>query len=1217
MTVWNFLKIFKKASSRWPVKAFRARSRLHPKSAAFFAVMAIFATMLSFSGLGPAYATTPGTPGVPQTGTPIYTEDFNNLPNTTATGAKSYSAAGSTTYVGSTGQTYTGSPQWINGSRCNGLILNYSNSTTPSWAQSGTSASDSGVNGRCSDFSGVRSYQFLRMLALAMGQQFAPASPSSYNVVSSYTECQSTSSTGGTCDILPVGPNVATGSVMFKTVQPITTIPGHYYAFSVNTAYINCGMPGADPGYQFATVDPVTGAVISNLGTPLNGCSTATSPNVTTYTQSVTSNVGGAFGTVTKTVNLASMTTNQSFQATGTSIGLEMYNTNGTTNGNDGAFSNIKLVDVTPQLDKSFLPALIAPGQTSTTTLTITNTSELNAKTDWSITDTLPAGLVIAPNPAIGGTCTQVTGAPFVKTGTVGSSVFTATGGDLAQGQSSCTITFNVTAAAEGTYVNGPGNIATNLNPPANATLVVRAPRITLIKALGAPREAATDQFTMQIRTGGATGTVVNNPANSTTAGAGSTVTPGTGTTGAYIASAGTTYTLTEAAAGTTNLANYSGTVTCTDSFGLQTGLPNGAAYTGSLAITPVVGANITCTLSNNALPIINVAKQTGTVTGPDTNGTYLANYTITIANSGSVAGAYGALTDTPAFASNLAPTGAVWTTSGTGAPAGGSSSTAGPYTLAPAGSGIGAGVTQTFNLAVTFHFTNTSQATACAGPGTGLFNSAALPAGQEQGPTTDNAACDTPPASNLVASKSVNPTAGTMVQPGQVLTYTLTFDNTAGTAPAAIGYTDWLGNVLDDTTFVANSITTTTTSGIPLVVANNSGAATKTLGITGTVSAGTKSVVTYQVKVNSDGSLGNASIENYLTPSTIITPPTSCPAGSTTCTVNPVGSWTLGKTASPASGTYINPGDPSANRVITYSVTATSSTVNPITGVILSDDLSQVLNNATFTAGSAKLTINGGTPLAVADPGAGNKLITPSFTLPGNGTAVLTYSVTVNTNAWLVTLKNGATGNGVIPPARCVTGNPAPLDPACFTTNPTTGHLFVQKAGPGPTQGSTVPLTGSSFEIHNDAAGQMGTTLIGVNSTVSGSPGLVEARNLLPGTYWLLETTAPNGYSLLATPVKFTVAANGSITLDPATAGTSVTANGVTITVLDMAAVKLPAAGGPGYAGPFGGALLGILLLMISLALIVIRRADKTPHTQIAESISVHLPGDNTKGTR
>ncbi|MEW1823808.1 SpaA isopeptide-forming pilin-related protein [Arthrobacter sp. NPDC080031] len=732
-------------------------------------------------------------------------------------------------------------------------------------------------------------------------------------------------------------------------------------------------------------------------------------------------------------------------------------------------------------------------------------------------------------------------------------------------------------------------------------------PQITLTKALGAPRGSATDQFTMEIRAGGATGTVVNNTANSTTAGTGSTVVPGTGTTGAYMATAGATYTLTEAAAGTTNLANYAGTISCTDSSGLQPGLPNGATFTGSLSLTPVAGANIACTLSNSArlrsiraaaMPVINVAKQAGAVTGPDANGNFVANYTITVSNTGSVAGSYGSLADVPEFAPNLAITGASWTTSGAGAPPGGSPPTSGPYALAQPNTAIGAGVTHTFNLALTFHYTNTNEPAACAGPGTGLFNSVFLPSGQEQGPTTDNSACASP-QSNLVASKTVAPATGTTVQPGQILTYTLTFDNTRGVAPAAVSYTDWLGDVLDASSLVGNSFRTTTTSGTPLTVMNNSGAATKTLAITGTIAAGAKSVVTYQVTVNGADNLGDASLENYLTPSSTTTSPTNCPAGSTSCTVNPVGSWTLGKAASPAPGTYINPGDPNANRVITYTVTATNYTATAITGVILTDDLSQVLNNATFTPDSMRLTINGGVPISDSDPGPDRKLVTLPFTLPGNGTAVLTYKVTVNTNAWFATLKNGATGSGSIPPARCVTGSPAPLDDACFTTHSTTGHVFVQKAGPGTVQGSTAPLTGSAFEIRNDAAGQMGPTVIGVNSSVSGSPGLVEFRNVLPGSYWLLETKAPSGYSLLATPVKFTIAANGRITLDAATAATSVTANNQTITVLDLAAVKLPSAGGPGAVGIFGGTALGILALITSLALIIFRRANKTPQNQ------------------
>jgi len=177
-----------------------------------------------------------------------------------------------------------------------------------------------------------------------------------------------------------------------------------------------------------------------------------------------------------------------------------------------------QIVDVTPQLDKAFTPALIGPGGTSTVTLTVTNTDDVKAKSDWSITDTLPAGLVVAGTPNIGGTCVQAAGtAPFVKTAVAGGNSISVTGGDLTAGMESCTITVDVTSDTEGTYVNGPGNIVTNLNPPADATLIVRAPRITLSKALDAPRLSDADQFTMEIRSGSATGQVVSNPANSTT----------------------------------------------------------------------------------------------------------------------------------------------------------------------------------------------------------------------------------------------------------------------------------------------------------------------------------------------------------------------------------------------------------------------------------------------------------------------------------------------------------------------------------------------------------------------------------------------------------------------------------------------------------------------------------------------------------------------------
>ncbi|MFK0003213.1 hypothetical protein [Paenarthrobacter sp. NPDC090522] len=545
----------------------------------------------------PATATVPGTPGVTQPGTVVFNEDFENGIDNTPLGAQSYSAPGSTTYVGASGQTYTGSPTWIDGARCNGVILSYGNTDTPPWAVSGTAGS--GTEDRCAENGTRRSYQQLRMLAKGMGQQFTPGSPDTEHVTSSFTECPSTPTTTGFCALIPAGPKFG---VMFKTVNPVATTAGHYYTFGVDTAYINCMAASADPSYQFAKID--ADGTVTPIGDPVNGCQTSSDPNVKAYQQQVTSDIGGVFGTVTKTVNINSMTTNQAFQSVGSSMGLEMWNNNGTTNGNDGAFDNVRLVDVTPQLDKSFSPSLIGPGQASTLTLTVTNTSELNAKDDWSITDTLPAGLVVAGAPNIGGTCVQTAGAPLSTVATAGSGVISVTGGDLARGQESCTITVDVTSDTEGTYVNGAANIQTNLNPPADATLVVKAPRIALSKALDAPRLSDSDQFTMEIRSGSATGAVVNSTANSTTAGTVTTVAAGSGTTGKYVAAAGSPYYLTESGNG---LAGYAQAITCTDANGLQPGLPSGAAFTGSLALTPVAGADIDCVLTNTAQPAPNM----------------------------------------------------------------------------------------------------------------------------------------------------------------------------------------------------------------------------------------------------------------------------------------------------------------------------------------------------------------------------------------------------------------------------------------------------------------------------------------------------------------------------------------------------------------------------------------------------------------------------------
>ncbi len=142
-------------------------------------------------------------------------------------------------------------------------------------------------------------------------------------------------------------------------------------------------------------------------------------------------------------------------------------------------------------------------------------------------------------------------------------------------------------------------------------TFTNRRPTITFTKELGGSRAAAGDQFTVAIRTGGVAGAVVNSTANSTTSGTAASVTAGSGTTGAYFATAGTAYTLTEAGASGATLANYNGLLSCVDTAGVQsTGLPTAVAFNPALgyAITPVAGAALSCTLTNT--PAVRLSLQ-------------------------------------------------------------------------------------------------------------------------------------------------------------------------------------------------------------------------------------------------------------------------------------------------------------------------------------------------------------------------------------------------------------------------------------------------------------------------------------------------------------------------------------------------------------------------------------------------------------------------------
>ena len=114
-------------------------------------------------------------------------------------------------------------------------------------------------------------------------------------------------------------------------------------------------------------------------------------------------------------------------------------------------------------------------------------------------------------------------------------------------------------------------------------------PILRLAKALPQGRVHSGDQFGLSIAGPGG-------PSAATTTGAGTTA---TGTATIDPATVGTAYTLTETAAGATELSDYSTTWSCTNgNAGGQT--PSGTGTT--FQVTPAVGDDLTCRFTNDAI---------------------------------------------------------------------------------------------------------------------------------------------------------------------------------------------------------------------------------------------------------------------------------------------------------------------------------------------------------------------------------------------------------------------------------------------------------------------------------------------------------------------------------------------------------------------------------------------------------------------------------------
>ncbi len=226
----------------------------------------------------------------------------------------------------------------------------------------------------------------------------------------------------------------------------------------------------------------------------------------------------------------------------------------------------------------------------------------------------------------------------------------------------------------------------------------------------------------------------------------------------------------------------------------------------------------------------------------------------------------------------------------------------------------------------------------------------------------------------------------------------------------------------------------------------------------------------------------------------------------------------------------------------------------------------------------------------------------TGPFTLaPANATiaagATSTYHVSLTftyTGSGTPTACNGSSGKG---PYNSVaaTGETGPTgDNSACLPPPVPADVFLQKNSAG---------TGTALAGSSGAAGRQ-RRLAGHRASGHGEPGVGQTgefkmSNLLPGTYWLTETTAPHGYELLAQPIEFKVAMDGIVTLigaDPAVTLGSTSGGATEIRVADVAAIALPYLGG---SGTTAYTLAGVGLIGLAGCALVLRRrtnADRAP---------------------
>jgi uncharacterized repeat protein (TIGR01451 family) len=338
----------------------------------------------------------------------------------------------------------------------------------------------------------------------------------------------------------------------------------------------------------------------------------------------------------------------------------------------------------------------------------------------------------------------------------------------------------------------------------------------------------------------------------------------------------------------------------------------------------------------------------------------------------------------------------------------------------------------------------------------------------------------------NLTIIKSADPVGGSAVNPGDSITYTLTVTNTGPGSATGVVITDLL-----DANVNFNNASPAQSSGPNPLVFN-----------AGALLSGQS--VSYTVRVTVTSPLSNGVIISNAAQAASTETPTATSSNVVTHTVTAVPSLSIVKLAAPASGSFVNPGDP-----IVYFVQVQNNGTAAATNLTITDTLpiSTVFSFEQLTPPTG--TVSGPDPLVVNIPSLAG----------GGGTVLFRFVVTVT---------NSAPNGLIIPNQAQVSSN----EVAITTTNVVT-HEVGTPPPPATLAISKIadPVAGSTI-----SAGSAVTYTIVVTNTGSATQTNLNIVDILDSnTTLVFSATSPAVSVFGSNPVFATwpsVAAGQSVTL-------------------------------------------------------------------------------------